>query len=223
VLVVDDDPVIVNLLQVNFEIEGYDVLTATAGEAGLAQARHGQPDAIVLDVMMPGIDGLEVARRLRAAPETCGIPIVLLSAKAQSADIQAGLSVADEYITKPFEPLELLERVAAVIARRRRGLSGPDAPGGTDAAGDSSPLAPDVGAPEAPGIRGAAPNGPATEVPTGEPPGPTAETPVPRPSAPPAGDPPGTPPTGDSLGTPPTGDSLGTPRAGDSLGTPPAG
>lgn len=117
VLVVDDDPVIVNLLQVNFEIEGYDVLTATGGEAGLAQARLGHPDVIVLDVMMPGIDGLEVARRLREEPDTEAIPIILLSAKAQISDIQAGLAVADEYITKPFEPLELLERVATVITR----------------------------------------------------------------------------------------------------------
>lgn len=126
VLVVDDDPVIVNLLQVNFEIEGYDVLAATGGEAGLAQARLGHPDVIVLDVMMPGIDGLEVARRLREDPETNTIPIILLSAKAQHADIQAGLAVADEYITKPFEPLELLERVATVIARH----DGSEAPGG---------------------------------------------------------------------------------------------
>jgi DNA-binding response OmpR family regulator len=125
VLVVDDDPVIVNLLQVNFEIEGYDVLAATGGEAGLAQARLGHPDVIVLDVMMPGMDGLEVARRLRDDPDTISIPIILLSAKAQNADIQAGLAVADEYITKPFEPLELLERVATVIARSQaNGASG---------------------------------------------------------------------------------------------------
>ena len=115
VLVVDDDPVIVSLLQVNFEIEGYDVLAATGGEAGLMQARTGLPDVIVMDVMMPGMDGLEVARRLRADDRTRAIPIILVSAKAQSADIQAGLSLADDYITKPFEPLELLERVSSVI------------------------------------------------------------------------------------------------------------
>lgn len=119
VLVVDDDRVIVSLLQLNFEIEGYDVLTATGGEAGLAQARQGRPDIIVLDVMMPGIDGLEVARRLRTEDETRGIPIILLSAKAQNSDIQAGLAVADEYMTKPFEPAELLERVSTLIARSR--------------------------------------------------------------------------------------------------------
>jgi two-component system phosphate regulon response regulator PhoB len=119
VLVVDDDPVIVNLLRVNFEIEGYDVLAATGGEAALAQARTGQPGVIVLDVMMPGIDGLEVARRLRESEETRSIPIILLSAKAQASDIQSGLAVADDYVTKPFEPLELLERVAALLERSR--------------------------------------------------------------------------------------------------------
>jgi DNA-binding response OmpR family regulator len=119
VLVVDDDPVIVNLLQVNFEIEGYDVLTAAGGEAGLAQARTGHPDVILLDVMMPGVDGLEVARRLREEPVTSDIPIVLLSAKAQAQDVQAGLAVADDYVTKPFEPLELLDRVAVALGRGR--------------------------------------------------------------------------------------------------------
>jgi len=119
VLVVDDDPVIVNLLRVNFEIEGYTVLTATAGEAGLAHARSAEPDVIVLDVMMPGMDGIEVARRLRSENGTRGIPIIMLSAKAQSSDIQAGLAVADDYVTKPFEPIELLERVAAAVARSR--------------------------------------------------------------------------------------------------------
>ena len=119
VLVCDDDPVIVNLLQVNFEIEGYDVIPATGGEAGLAQARSARPDVIVLDVMMPGIDGLEVARRLRADDDTRRIPIIMLSAKAQSSDIEAGLAVADDYVTKPFEPLELLERVEAILARSR--------------------------------------------------------------------------------------------------------
>jgi len=121
VLVVDDDPVIVNLLRVNFEIEGYTVLTATTGEAGLTQARSGVPDVIVLDVMMPGMDGIEVARRLRSEEDTRKIPIIMLSAKAQSSDIQAGLLVADEYVTKPFEPIELLDRVATALARAQSG------------------------------------------------------------------------------------------------------
>ena len=120
VLVVDDDPVIQKLLQVNFEMEGYSVITAGDGEEGLAKAQAEHPDAVVLDVMMPKMDGLEVARRLKADPDTQGIPIILLSAKAQQADIQAGTATgAEEYLTKPFDPLELLQRVGELIARKR--------------------------------------------------------------------------------------------------------
>jgi CheY-like chemotaxis protein len=115
VLVVDDDPVIVKLLQVNFEMEGYRVLTAGDGEEGLDRAQRERPDVVILDVMMPKLDGLEVARALKADPETRDIPVVLLSAKAQTSDIQAGQSLADEYITKPFDPLELLDRVASLV------------------------------------------------------------------------------------------------------------
>jgi DNA-binding response OmpR family regulator len=121
ILVVDDDPVIVALLRVNFEMEGYSVLTANDGEAGLEQAQsHAHTlDLVMLDVMMPGRDGLEVARLLRAGPSTAHLPVMLLSAKAQAADITAGLEVADEYVTKPFDPLELLERAAVLIERSR--------------------------------------------------------------------------------------------------------
>ncbi|MBW3536599.1 MAG: response regulator [Actinobacteria bacterium] len=120
VLVVDDDVVIQKLLQVNFEMEGYDVMTAGDGEEGLAKAQAEHPDAIVLDVMMPKMDGLEVARRLKSDDATRSIPIILLSAKAQQADVQAGQATgADEYLTKPFDPLELLQRVGALIERTR--------------------------------------------------------------------------------------------------------
>ena len=118
VLVVDDDPVIQKLLQVNFEMEGYSVITAGDGEEGLAKAQAEHPDAVVLDVMMPKMDGLEVARRLKGDPDTESIPIILLSAKAQQADIQAGTATgAEDYLTKPFDPLELLQRVGALIDR----------------------------------------------------------------------------------------------------------
>jgi DNA-binding response OmpR family regulator len=124
VLVVDDDPVIVNLLRLNFEIEGYDVVTATGGEAGLARAQDVAPDVIVLDVMMPRIDGIEVARRLRQESATKDIPIIMLSAKAQAGDVQAGLAVADDYVTKPFEHLDLLERVRRAVGRSNSGGPG---------------------------------------------------------------------------------------------------
>ena len=118
VLVVDDDPVIVKLLQVNFEMEGYNVITAGDGEEGLERARAENPDVMLLDVMMPKMNGLQVAGLLKGDPATNKIPIVLLSAKAEAADVQAGRDVADEYITKPFDPLELLDRVSKLIAER---------------------------------------------------------------------------------------------------------
>jgi len=115
VLVVDDDPVIVRLLRVNFEMEGYDVATAADGEEGLATARADRPDIVVTDIMMPKLDGLAFAAAVKTDPALAGVPVVLLSAKAQHADIDIGLEVADDYITKPFDPLELLDRVARLL------------------------------------------------------------------------------------------------------------
>jgi DNA-binding response OmpR family regulator len=119
VLVVDDDPVIQKLLQVNFEMEDYLVLVAGDGEEGLEMAREERPDIVLLDIMMPKMNGLEVASALKGDPGTADIPIILLSAKAQGTDLQAGQDTgADEYITKPFDPLELLERVKALLDAR---------------------------------------------------------------------------------------------------------
>ena len=112
---VDDDPVIVRLLRVNFEMEGYVVATAADGIEGLASVRSNRPDIVVSDVMMPRLDGMGFAAAMKADPALAAIPIILLSAKAQNADINAGLEVADDYVTKPFDPLELLDRVAALI------------------------------------------------------------------------------------------------------------
>lgn len=112
---IDDDPVIVKLLQVNFEIEGYAVISAENGVNGLARAHDEQPDLIILDVMMPGMNGLDVARTLKGSEATRAIPIILLSAKAQANDVAVGREVADDYITKPFDPLELLDRVAGFL------------------------------------------------------------------------------------------------------------
>lgn len=115
ILVIDDDPVIVQLLEVNFEMDDYDVRTATDPETGLELATTDPPDLVLLDVMMPRIDGLEVARRLRAHPATGKVLIVFLSAKAQYSDVQAGEELADAYVTKPFDPLALLEQVAELL------------------------------------------------------------------------------------------------------------
>ena len=119
VLLVDDDPVILKLLQVNFEMEGYTVLTANDGVEGLEKARAERPDVVILDIMMPRMDGLEVTRELKGDDSTKEMPILLLSAKAQASDIQLGRDVgADDYLTKPFDPLELLERVSEILKSR---------------------------------------------------------------------------------------------------------
>ena len=116
ILVVDDDPVIQKLLSVNFEMEGYRVVTAGDGEEGLQKVANDRPDIILLDVMMPRMDGVEVVRRLKGDDATAAIPVILLSAKAQANDISGGLDAgADDYITKPFDPLELLDKVAALL------------------------------------------------------------------------------------------------------------
>ena len=120
VLVIDDDPVILKLLEVNFQMEGFDVVTAGDGEEGFERARSDQPALIVSDIMMPKVDGLELVHRLKADPDTAGIPVILLSAKAQASDVRKGIEIgADDYITKPFEPLELVERVHKLLSRDR--------------------------------------------------------------------------------------------------------
>ncbi|MHB8296822.1 MAG: response regulator transcription factor [Acidimicrobiales bacterium] len=119
ILVVDDDPVIQKLLQVNFEMEGYQVIVAANGEEALQRARAEQPAVVLLDVMMPRMNGLQAASALKADPATSGIPLLLLSAKAQDVDRLAGEeSGAEAYVTKPFDPLELLDRVAELIRTR---------------------------------------------------------------------------------------------------------
>ena len=118
VLIVEDDPVILRLLEVNFELEGFSVLLAHDGLEGLEVARSGQPDVIVSDIMMPRASGLELVAAIRADDATRAIPVILLSAKAQTGDLKAGMDAgADDYVTKPFEPLDLVDRVNALIAR----------------------------------------------------------------------------------------------------------
>jgi len=118
--VIDDDAVIVQLLRVNFEMDDYEVVTALDGDAGLEMAVKAPPDVILLDVMMPKLDGLAVARRLRQDDRTARVPIVFLSAKAQANDVLAGEALADAYVTKPFDPFELLERVGRILSEPGR-------------------------------------------------------------------------------------------------------
>jgi DNA-binding response OmpR family regulator len=121
VLVIDDDPVILELLRVNFEIEGFDVICATDGEEGLQRAQSEHPDVVISDIMMPRRDGLQLLSELKRDPDTENLPVILLSAKAQKSEVQQGLDLgADDYITKPFDPLELIDRLNAVMTRPRR-------------------------------------------------------------------------------------------------------
>jgi DNA-binding response OmpR family regulator len=112
ILVADDDPVILRLLEVNLGLEGFEVETAIRGEDAVDRARELRPDVIILDVMMPGMTGYDVAGRLKEDPSTAAIPIVFLSARTQEEDRARGraLGVA-AYVTKPFDPAELMDVV----------------------------------------------------------------------------------------------------------------
>jgi DNA-binding response OmpR family regulator len=116
VLLVDDDPVIVRLLEVNFRLGGFTVEGAFRGEEALEKAQALHPDAIVLDVMMPGLDGYQVCARIREDPDLATVPVFFLTARAQDDDVARGhaLGVVD-YVTKPFDPEALVEAVRTAI------------------------------------------------------------------------------------------------------------
>ncbi len=118
ILIVEDDRDIVDLLTFNLEEENYETLAALDGREGLAMAYRQQPDLIILDIMLPGIDGFEVCRSLRADKATAHIPIIMLSARSQETDKVVGLELgADDYVTKPFSPRELIARIRANLRR----------------------------------------------------------------------------------------------------------
>jgi two-component system alkaline phosphatase synthesis response regulator PhoP len=117
ILVVDDEPALLRLMAFLLQRKGYGMLTATNGEEALHVIREQRPDLVLLDIMMPRLDGYEVAEAIRADPATAEIPIVMLSAKAQDEDIERGLAAGvDSYITKPFDPEKLAETVAAFLS-----------------------------------------------------------------------------------------------------------
>ncbi len=120
ILVVDDDPDIARFVEVNLRSAGYDVSVASDGEEALERAQQLRPDLVLLDVMMPRIDGFEVAQRLRRNPQTANTSIIMLTAKALSTDKVLGLTAgADDYIIKPFDPIELLARVKGTLRRAK--------------------------------------------------------------------------------------------------------
>jgi len=116
ILVVDDEIYIVHILDFSLGMEGYEVLTALDGEQAVEKARAEKPDLIVLDIMMPKLDGYETCKRLKADPATKDVPVILLSAKGRNVDQKVGFEVgADDYITKPFSPRKLVERINAIL------------------------------------------------------------------------------------------------------------
>jgi two-component system phosphate regulon response regulator PhoB len=127
VLVIDDEADIIELVRYNLERAGYDVVAAADGREGLGIARRLKPALIVLDLMMPGMDGLEVCRELRRDPDTERTPIIMLTARAAESDRVVGLELgADDYLTKPFSPRELVARVKAVLRRSQPSGDGAD-------------------------------------------------------------------------------------------------
>ena len=123
ILVVDDEEDILELVCFNLKKEGYSVIPADTGEKALELARKEQPDLLVLDLMLPGMDGLEVAKFLKNNSETNKIPIVMLTARGEESDVVKGLELgADDYVTKPFSPKILVARVKAVLRRKVKDL-----------------------------------------------------------------------------------------------------
>nr|MBN2278133.1 response regulator transcription factor [candidate division Zixibacteria bacterium] len=121
ILVVEDEEDIQELVRYNLEREGYQIAGALSGEEGMKAVKAAPPDLIVLDLMLPGIDGLEICKLLKNNPKAEHIPIVMLTAKGEEADIVAGLELgADDYITKPFSPRVLVARIRAVLRRKAR-------------------------------------------------------------------------------------------------------
>jgi DNA-binding response OmpR family regulator len=119
ILVIEDDPAISRLVDYTLRHEGYEVVTAANGLEGIKKAHDEAPDLVILDVMLPGMDGFEICHRLRSEPDTAQLLILMFSAKAQEVDKKTGLKVgADEYLPKPATPAEIVSRVAKLLAKK---------------------------------------------------------------------------------------------------------
>ena len=118
ILVIEDESDILEVIQYNLEREGHKVIACRNGEEGLSRIRTDNPDLVILDLMLPGMDGVEVCKQVKADAVTNAIPIIMLTAKGEETDVVLGLGVgADDYITKPFSPKELVARIKVVLRR----------------------------------------------------------------------------------------------------------
>jgi len=120
IVVIEDETDILEVIAYNLKREGYDVITSTSGEDGLEKIERTKPNLVVLDLMLPEVDGIELCRKLKADPLTQSIPVIMVTAKGEESDVVLGLGVgADDYVTKPFSPRELTARVKAVLRRAK--------------------------------------------------------------------------------------------------------
>jgi len=120
IVVIEDEEDILEVIAYNLKREGYEVITSTSGEDGLEKIEKSSPQLVVLDLMLPEIDGIELCRKLKSDPLTQSIPVIMVTAKGEETDVVLGLGVgADDYVTKPFSPRELVARVKAVLRRSR--------------------------------------------------------------------------------------------------------
>jgi len=118
ILVIEDESDILEVIQYNLEREGHKVIACRNGEEGLSRIRTDNPDLVILDLMLPGMDGVEVCQRVKSDPVTNAIPVIMVTAKGEEADVVLGLGIgADDYITKPFSPKELVARIKVVMRR----------------------------------------------------------------------------------------------------------
>jgi two-component system alkaline phosphatase synthesis response regulator PhoP len=124
ILVIEDDPATSRLVDYSLRHEGYQVIAAFNGLEGIRKAKTEAPDLVILDVMLPGMDGFEICHQLRADPATAQLPILMFSAKAQDVDKNTGLKVgADDYLAKPAAPAEIVKRVGKLLTRKKGNIT----------------------------------------------------------------------------------------------------
>ena len=124
ILIIEDDPATQRLVNYSLKQEGYQIITASNGLEGIRKALGELPDLIILDVMLPGMDGFEICYRLRSEPSTANLPILMFSAKAQEIDKDTGIKVgADDYLTKPSAPADIVNHVGRLLAKKKSGVT----------------------------------------------------------------------------------------------------